>query len=56
MVYNMVNITHIPLLHDLYHGMYQDIYHMVFTTWYISVIVWYIPSKSGIYHEATFTM
>ncbi len=28
---------------------------MVYTmTWYIPVVVWYIPSKSGIYHEATF--
>jgi hypothetical protein len=29
---------------------------MVYTTWYIPIASWYIPSKSGIYHEATFQM
>jgi hypothetical protein len=30
------------------------VYTMVYTIWYIAS--WYIPSKSGIYHEATFQM
>ena len=29
---------------------------MVYTIWYIPIASWYIPSKSGIYHEATFQM
>jgi hypothetical protein len=29
---------------------------MVYTIWYIPIAAWYIPSKSGIYHEATFQM
>jgi hypothetical protein len=27
---------------------------MVYTMWYLSIDSWYIPSKSGVYHEATF--
>jgi hypothetical protein len=34
----------------------HGIYHMVYTIWYIPIASWYIPSKSGIYHEATFQM
>jgi hypothetical protein len=29
---------------------------MVYTIWYIPIAAWYIPSKSGIYHGATFQM
>ena len=29
---------------------------MVYTIWYIPIASWYIPFKSGIYHEATFQM
>ena len=29
---------------------------MVYTLWYIPITAWYIPSKSGIYHEATFQL
>jgi hypothetical protein len=29
---------------------------MVYTIWYIPIAAWYIPSKSGIFHEATFQM
>jgi len=29
---------------------------MVYTIWYIPVAIWYIPSKTGIYHEARFQM
>ena len=32
------------------------VYCMVYTIWYIPIAPWYIPSKSGIYHEATFQM
>jgi hypothetical protein len=32
------------------------VYIMVYTIWYIPIAAWYIPSKSGIYHEATFQM
>ena len=27
---------------------------MVYTIWYISLGLWYIPVESGIYHDATF--
>jgi hypothetical protein len=27
---------------------------MVYTIWYIPIASWYTPSKSGIYHKATF--
>ena len=47
---------YISLLNDIYHGIYHGIYHMVYTIWYIPIASWYIPSKSGIYHEATFQM
>ncbi len=65
MVYCMVyTIWYIPwyishyisLLYDIYHGIYHGIYHMVYTIWYIPIAAWYIPSKSGIYHETTFQM
>jgi hypothetical protein len=65
MVYCMVyTIWYIPwyisryisLSYDIYHGIYHGIYHMVYTIWYIPIAVWYIPSKSGIYHGATFQM
>jgi hypothetical protein len=65
MVYCMVyTIWYIPwyityyisLLNDIYHGIYHGIYHMVYTIWYIPIAAWYIPSKNGIYHEATFQM
>ena len=50
-------ISHyISLLYDIYHGIYHGIYHMVYTIWYIPIAAWYIPSKSGIYHGATFQM
>ncbi len=32
------------------------VYTMVYTIWYIPIAAWYIPSKSGVYHEATFQM
>jgi hypothetical protein len=51
------DISHyISLLNDIYHGINHGIYHMVYTTWYIPIAAWYIPSKSGIYHGATFQM
>jgi hypothetical protein len=67
MVYRMVYTTwYIPwyisyytsLLNDIYHGIYHGIYHMVYTTWSTSIPIasWYIPSESGLYHEATFQM
>ena len=47
---------YISLLNDIYHGIYHGIYHVVYTIWYKPIAAWYIPSKSGIYHEATFQM
>ena len=29
---------------------------MVYTIWYISLGLWYMPVESGIYHDATFQM
>jgi hypothetical protein len=67
MVYCMVyTIWYIPwfishyisLLYDsdIYHRIYHGIYHMVYTISYIPIAAWHIPSKSAIYHEATFQM
>jgi hypothetical protein len=65
MVYCMVyTIWYIPwyisyyisLLNDIYYGIYHGIYHTVYTIWYIPIAAWYIPSKSGVNHEATFQM
>jgi hypothetical protein len=65
MVYCMVYTTwyipwyisyYISLLNDIFHGIYHGIYHMVYTIWYTPIAAWYIPSKSGIYQEATFQM
>jgi hypothetical protein len=32
------------------------VYIMVYTMWYTSLELWYIPSKSGLYHGSTFQM
>ena len=40
----------------IYQAINHDIYHMVYTIWYISLDLWYLPVESGIYRDATFQM
>jgi hypothetical protein len=46
------DICHFCMVYTMVYN--HDTCHMVYTIWYIPTVVWYIPSKSGIYHEATF--
>ena len=43
-------------MYGIYHDIYQDMYHMVYTIWNILLGLWYIPVGSGIYHDATFQL